>query len=81
MHIEVFVEAENKRCQAVGRFLKELGLSYTELNLTNNDVMKDFKNRLPGITAVPQIFIDGDHVGGYEDLLKIALEFAKRKVD
>jgi len=81
MYIEVFVEKENKRCQAVRKFLGELGLSFTELDIGDQDLMDDFRKRLPGNTAVPQLFIDGDHVGGYEDLLKITVEFAVRKVD
>ena len=29
---------------------------------------KNLKERLPGAKTVPQIFFDGEHIGGYNDL-------------
>jgi|TARA_R110000744_G_scaffold287215_1_gene398419 glutaredoxin 3 len=29
---------------------------------------KNLKKRLPGAKTVPQIFFDGEHIGGYNDL-------------
>ena len=29
---------------------------------------KNLKERLPGAKSVPQIFFDGEHIGGYNDL-------------
>jgi len=29
---------------------------------------KDLRERLPGVKTVPQIFFDGVHIGGYDDL-------------
>ena len=30
----------------------------------------DFRMRLPRVRSLPQIFVDGEHVGGYEDLCR-----------
>ena len=81
MHIEVFVAQNDIRCQAVRQFLDGFGLKYTELDISKKEVQEDFQKRLPGTNAVPQLFIDGEHAGGYEDLLKITLEFARRNID
>ena len=31
-------------------------------------VLKEMRERLPRARTIPQIFIDGEHVGGYDDL-------------
>lgn len=81
MHIEVFVAQDDKRCQAVRRFLDGFDLEYAELDVGNKEVWNDLRKRLPGTSEVPQVFIDGDHIGGYGDLLKIAHEIAVRESD
>jgi glutaredoxin 3 len=56
-------------CHAAKRLLKERGSAFTEY-----DVGGDFEGRAKmteragGRTSVPQIFIDGRHVGGCDDL-------------
>ena len=56
-------------CSAAKRLLKEKGAAFTEI-----DVMLDpgrrseMLERSGGQRTVPQIFIDGRHVGGYDDL-------------
>lgn len=71
MQIEVFVEPNNKRCEVTTKFLDALGLSYTHSNLEQPQVREEFKLRLPDGASLPQIFIDGRHVGGLEDIVKI----------
>ena len=56
-------------CVAAKRLLEQKGAAFTEV-----DVMFDFARRSEmlersgGRRTVPQIFIDGCHVGGYDDL-------------
>jgi glutaredoxin 3 len=56
-------------CSAAKRLLKQKGATFTEI-----DVMVDpggrteMLERSGGRSTVPQIFIDGRHVGGYDDL-------------
>ena len=56
-------------CAAAKRLLTRKGAAFTEI-----DVLSDAKRRLEmiersgGRQTVPQIFIDGRHVGGYDDL-------------
>ncbi len=30
--------------------------------------LAEFRERLPRVKAIPQVFIDGEHIGGFEDL-------------
>jgi len=56
-------------CGAAKRLLAKKGAAFTEV-----DVMFDPRRRLEmversgGRQTVPQIFIDGRHIGGYDDL-------------
>jgi glutaredoxin 3 len=56
-------------CGAAKRLLTKKGAAFTEV-----DVMMDPQRRLEmiersgGRQTVPQIFIDGRHIGGYDDL-------------
>ena len=45
------------------------GLAYQELDIAADPAqLEELLRRLPRSTAIPQIFIDGEHIGGYEDL-------------
>ena len=69
MKIEIFSTPQCSYCDAAKKLLDEKGLAYTNLDLmADQAIIEDFKTRLPRVKAVPQIFIDGEHIGGYEDL-------------
>ncbi|MCZ6770433.1 MAG: glutaredoxin domain-containing protein [Proteobacteria bacterium] len=69
MKIEIFSTPQCSYCDAAKKLLDEKGLAYTNLDLMADPaIIEDFKTRLPRVKAVPQIFIDGEHIGGYEDL-------------
>ena len=69
MKIEIFSTQQCSYCDAAKKLLDEKGLAYTNLDLmADPTILEDLKTRLPRVKAVPQIFIDGEHIGGYEDL-------------
>lgn len=48
--------------------LDEKGVNYTAIDVTD-DVVRELEMReRTGRTSVPQIFIGGQHVGGYDDI-------------
>jgi glutaredoxin 3 len=48
--------------------LDEKGVDYTAIDVTN-DIERELEMReRAGRTSVPQIFIDGKHIGGFDDL-------------
>lgn len=57
-------------CDKAKQLLNELGFEYTELVLGEHYTKDDLKAKLPFVArlTVPQVFVDGDHIGGYEDL-------------
>ncbi len=51
------------------RLLNAKGVDYTAYDITNDAEEKEQEMReRAGRTSVPQIFIDGRHIGGYDDM-------------
>ena len=48
--------------------LRDRGLVFDERDIREETVLAEFRDRLPRAKAIPQIFIDGEHIGGFEDL-------------
>ncbi|MGH6632620.1 glutaredoxin 3 [Sphingopyxis sp.] len=67
--IEVFTKFFCPYCSRAKSLLERKGVEYQEIDLTMDragfDAMVD---RAGGARTVPQIFIDGKHVGGSDDL-------------
>lgn len=50
------------------RKLKPLGLTLTEIKVTNDALRQEVMTKSGGRMTVPQIFINDFHVGGCDDL-------------
>lgn len=68
--IEVFSSGPQcTHCTHAKAILTEQGLSYDELDVVNSEAhLAELIRRLPRARAMPQIFIDGHHIGSVEDL-------------
>jgi len=55
-------------CERAKRLLAARGVPYTEFDLGTDDVLRDDIIRRTGRRTVPQIFIDGRVIGGFEEL-------------
>ena len=67
--IEIYTGANCAYCAAAKNLLKSKGLEYSEIRIdTDAAQMQQMLARAKRRT-VPQIFIDGQHIGGYDDLV------------
>jgi len=67
--IEIFSAPDCGYCRRAKELLDSKGLGYQELDIAADPAqLEELRRRLPRSKAIPQIFIDGDHIGGYEDL-------------
>jgi len=67
--IEIFTGPNCGYCQAAKALLRETGLAFEEIDIAASPANMDaFRARLPRVRAIPQIFVDGAHIGGLEDL-------------
>jgi len=67
--ITIYTSAFCGYCWRAKALLKAKGLEYEEFDVIANPSRRDeMIERAHGRSTVPQIFIDGRHVGGAEDL-------------
>lgn len=67
-------------CAAAKALFKKKDISYTEINIGGNATLREEMIARSGRSTVPQIFINDEHIGGYDDMaaLEEAGEFDSR---
>lgn len=69
--IEIYTTQLCPYCDQAKALFKDRGLEYTEIRVdSNSDKMKEMLERSQRRT-VPQIFINNNHVGGFDDLKQL----------
>ena len=67
--IEIYSTAVCPYCIAAKNLLKARGLDWRELRIDSDPAARAMMlERAPGARTVPQIFINGVHVGGFDQL-------------
>jgi len=67
--IEVFTQPFCPFCARAVNLLTEKGVTFEEIDAPGGSAARqDARTRSGGKTSVPQIFIDGKHIGGSDDL-------------
>ena len=67
--IEIYTSMLCGYCHAAKRLLKERGADFIEYDVgCDGEKRAAMSARADGRTTVPQIFIDGRHIGGCEEL-------------
>jgi glutaredoxin 3 len=70
MKIEIYSASYCPHCDRAKSIFDRYGLSYTTYDITTDAAgREECMNRSGGRTTVPQIFIDGTHIGGCDDLV------------
>ena len=68
-NVEIYTSPLCGFCHAAKRLLSSKNVSFTEINVAlNSDKRQEMMSRANGRHTVPQIFINGNHVGGCADL-------------
>ncbi|EIL94227.1 MULTISPECIES: glutaredoxin 3 [Rhodanobacter] len=68
--IEVYSTAVCPYCVSAKNLLKSKGLEWTEVRVDADPAQRDaMLARSGGRRTVPQIFVNDQHVGGYDDLV------------
>ncbi|MDH3761820.1 MAG: glutaredoxin [Gammaproteobacteria bacterium] len=67
-NIEIFTGPGCSHCEQAKALLRRHGLDYVERDVSIAGVIVEFRERLPRLKSLPQIFADGEHLGGLEDL-------------
>lgn len=68
--VEIYTTAICPYCVAAKQFLKQRGLAYEEVRVDTEPARREeMLARSAGRRTVPQIFVNGEHVGGFDDLV------------
>ena len=68
-HIEIYTTPTCPYCVAAKRLLTQKGAAFEEISVAwDFSGRRRMSERANGRTTVPQIFIDGRHIGGCDDL-------------
>jgi glutaredoxin 3 len=70
--IEIYTQDWCPYCVRAKQVLDKKGASYTEIDAPGGSpAREEARQRAGGRTSVPQIFINGQHIGGCDDLLAL----------
>jgi GrxC family glutaredoxin len=64
-------------CQRAKALLKQRGIEYTEVDVTEDRALQKEMIDRTGRQTVPQIFFGEEHIGGFDDLVKYLQEHGK----
>lgn len=76
-NVAVFTREGCEYCVKAKALLNDAGLEYEELVL-NRDYSEASLRAVSGMSTVPQVFIDGDRIGGSEDLEKYLSKYLSK---
>ncbi len=68
MGVEVFSGPNCGYCARAKALLERKGVAFTDHDVSDPTQRDEMLRRVPRARAIPQIFIDGEHIGGFEDL-------------
>lgn len=67
--VEIYTKFLCPYCTRAKSLLQSKGVEITEYDITmGGPKREEMLSRAPGRTTVPQVFIDGRHIGGSDDL-------------
>jgi len=66
--IEIFTKATCPYCHRAKALLNSKGAAFDEIAIDGDAQKREVMIELSGRTTVPQIFINGQHIGGCDDL-------------
>ena len=69
--IEIYTTNWCGYCKAAKRFFDEKGWNYEEINIEEKNISREELFTIGLSLSVPQIIMDGEAIGGYDDLMKL----------
>lgn len=73
MTVEIYTTQRCGYCLRAKQLLKDKGAAFTEIPVDDAERRQEMAERA-GARTVPQIFIDGHHIGGFDDLWEMEVE-------
>ena len=74
--VEIYTTPYCPYCHAAKDLLSEKGVSFTEIDVSDSPGERQRIEQASGQSTVPQIFIAGRPIGGYDDMMALEREGA-----
>jgi len=74
VYVEVYCAAGCGYCSGAIALLGSKGVSFTEYRVDLEPERRTEMEARAGRTSVPQVFIGGRHVGGFDDMVELDME-------
>ena len=72
--VKVYMTPTCPYCQRAIGILQDHGISYEEVNVQGKNDLRDELGKLIGRSDVPQVFVDGEHIGDDDLLAEVAAD-------
>lgn len=70
INIEIYTKEWCPYCRRTKMMLNSMGLDFTDYEITDDESLQQEMVERSGNETIPQIFINGQNIGGYESLIK-----------
>ena len=71
MEVEIYTKDNCVWCTRAKNLMDDFNISYLEHDLSDEDERKEFYKEVgENVSTVPQVYIDGNRIGGYKELSK-----------
>ena len=70
MNIVMYTQDLCGYCTAAKNVFESRGWEYVSRNIKHTDNYDNLKELLPNVKTVPQIWIENNHIGGYDNLIE-----------
>jgi glutaredoxin 3 len=67
-HVKIYTRRWCGYCTAAERLLAQKGVAFEQVDTTGDHAIRRWLVDVTGRSTVPQIFIDGQSIGGYDEL-------------
>lgn len=75
MGVVIYTKSWCPYCKKAKNLLERKKLEYNEIEISDNEELRqEMIENSDGRTTVPQVFIDGKHIGGYSELSQYNFE-------
>lgn len=71
VNIIIYSKSACPYCELAKKLLTQYNLNYTEIDIEHNSAKRDEMIKRSKRRTVPQIFINQQAIGGYDDLVKL----------
>jgi len=72
--VEIFTGSHCSYCHRAKALLERKGVEFSEFNVSDANNRAAMSARVPLARTIPQVFIGGRHVGGFDDLNRLDVQ-------